>query len=125
MAEIVAFRAYRYSPEQVELFKAVTQPYDKISPDMQEKYYAASPFNLIAVEKGKTRRMIPPRTMSIHAPRRVLRTGSRRACSSAMRSPRVRLLSGVHRAGGRPQAASGGRARDSSRSAGSRIIPPE
>ncbi len=55
MAEIFPFRAYRYSPERVELFKAVTQPYDKISPDMQEKYYTVSPFNLIPVEKGKTR----------------------------------------------------------------------
>jgi len=55
MAEIVPFRAYRYNPERVELFQAVTQPYDKITPDMQEKYYAASPFNLIAVEKGKAR----------------------------------------------------------------------
>jgi uncharacterized protein (DUF1015 family) len=55
MAEIVPFRAYRYNAERVELFKAVTQPYDKISPDMQDKYYAASPFNLIAVEKGKAR----------------------------------------------------------------------
>jgi uncharacterized protein (DUF1015 family) len=55
MAEIVPFRAYRYNPERVELFKAVTQPYDKITPDMQEKYYAASPFNLIAVEKGRSR----------------------------------------------------------------------
>ena len=54
MAEIFPFRAYRYNPERVELSKAVTQPYDKISPDMQEKYYAASPFNLIPVEKGKT-----------------------------------------------------------------------
>ena len=55
MAEIVPFRAYRYNAERVELFKAVTQPYDKISPDMQEKYYAASPYNLIAVEKGRAR----------------------------------------------------------------------
>src|SRR5206468_13009763 len=28
-------------------------PYDKISPAMQEKYYAADPHNLIAVEKGR------------------------------------------------------------------------
>src|SRR5206468_11277344 len=31
----------------------LTQPYDKISPAMQEKYYAADPHNLIAVEKGR------------------------------------------------------------------------
>jgi uncharacterized protein (DUF1015 family) len=33
----------------------LTQPYDKISPAMQEKYYAADPHNLIAIEKGRTR----------------------------------------------------------------------
>jgi len=31
----------------------VTQPYDKITPDMQERYYAASPYNLIRVILGK------------------------------------------------------------------------
>lgn len=31
----------------------LTQPYDKITPEMQERYYAASPYNLIAIEKGK------------------------------------------------------------------------
>jgi uncharacterized protein (DUF1015 family) len=32
----------------------VTQPYDKISPAMQERYYEASPYNLIRVIFGKT-----------------------------------------------------------------------
>src|ERR1700722_9701732 len=54
MAEIVPFRAYRYNAEKVDLQKVLTQPYDKISPAMQEKYYAASPYNLIVVEKGKS-----------------------------------------------------------------------
>ena len=31
----------------------VTQPYDKITPDMQDRYYAASPHNLIRVILGK------------------------------------------------------------------------
>jgi uncharacterized protein (DUF1015 family) len=31
----------------------VTQPYDKISPEMQERYYAASPYNLVRVILGK------------------------------------------------------------------------
>jgi uncharacterized protein (DUF1015 family) len=53
MAEIFPFAAYRYNPQRVELEKVVTQPYDKISPAMQECYYAASPYNLIPVEKGK------------------------------------------------------------------------
>ena len=33
--------------------KLLTQPYDKISPAMQDKYYAADPHNLITVEKGR------------------------------------------------------------------------
>ena len=53
MAQIFPFAAYRYDPGRVGLEKVLTQPYDKITPDMQERYYAASPYNLIAVEKGK------------------------------------------------------------------------
>ncbi|HUJ31720.1 MAG TPA: DUF1015 domain-containing protein [Candidatus Acidoferrum sp.] len=53
MAEIRPFRAFRYDIERVELKKVLTQPYDKITPAMQEAYYAASPYNLIAIEKGK------------------------------------------------------------------------
>jgi uncharacterized protein (DUF1015 family) len=53
MAEIQPFRAYRYDLKRVALKDVLTQPYDKISPQMQEKYYAASPYNLIPVEKGK------------------------------------------------------------------------
>ena len=33
----------------------VTQPYDKISPAMQERYYAASPYNLVRIVLGKSR----------------------------------------------------------------------
>jgi uncharacterized protein (DUF1015 family) len=54
MAEIFPFRAIRYDSGRVPLDCALTQPYDKITPEMQARYYAASPYNLIAVEKGKT-----------------------------------------------------------------------
>jgi len=54
MAEISPFRAYRYNLERVKLADVVTQPYDKITPAMQAHYAAASPYNLIAVEKGKS-----------------------------------------------------------------------
>jgi uncharacterized protein (DUF1015 family) len=54
MAEIFPFRAYRYNPARVEPDKVLTQPYDKITPAMAEKYAAASPYNLIPVEKGKS-----------------------------------------------------------------------
>jgi len=53
MAEIQPFRAYRYDTNRVALKDVLTQPYDKISPEMQDRYYAASPYNLITVEKGR------------------------------------------------------------------------
>jgi uncharacterized protein (DUF1015 family) len=53
MAEIFPFRAYRYNAARVDPGKVLTQPYDKITPAMAEKYAAASPYNLIPVEKGK------------------------------------------------------------------------
>jgi uncharacterized protein (DUF1015 family) len=52
MAEIRPFRAYRYDTNRVALKDVLTQPYDKITPEMQERYYAASPYNLIPIEKG-------------------------------------------------------------------------
>ena len=53
MAQVYPFRAYRYNPAHAPFERVLTQPYDKISPAMQEKYYAADPHNLIAVEKGR------------------------------------------------------------------------
>jgi uncharacterized protein (DUF1015 family) len=53
MAEIHPFRAFRFDTNRVPLDQVLTQPYDKITPAMQERYYAASPYNLIAIEKGK------------------------------------------------------------------------
>jgi uncharacterized protein (DUF1015 family) len=55
MAEIFPFRAYRYNPALVDPAKVLTQPYDKITPAMAEKYAAASQYNLIPIEKGKSR----------------------------------------------------------------------
>ncbi len=53
MAHIEPFRALRYDPARVALPQVVTQPYDKITPEMQEHYYAASPYNLVRVILGK------------------------------------------------------------------------
>ena len=53
MAEIFPFHAYRYNLDRVKLADVATQPYDKITPAMQEHYTQVSPYNLIAVEKGK------------------------------------------------------------------------
>lgn len=54
MAEVHPFRALRYNTDRVQLGDVLTQPYDKITPAMQEHYYAANPYNLIAIEKGKS-----------------------------------------------------------------------
>ena len=53
MAQVFPFRAFRYNPNVVSYERVLTQPYDKISPSMQERYYAADPHNLIVVEKGR------------------------------------------------------------------------
>ena len=52
MAIIFPFRAWRYDPERVPVQQAVTQPYDKITPAMQERYYQASPYNLVRIILG-------------------------------------------------------------------------
>jgi uncharacterized protein (DUF1015 family) len=54
MAQVYPFPAFRYNAGKVSYDRVLTQPYDKISPAMQEKYYAADPHNLIAIEKGLT-----------------------------------------------------------------------
>jgi uncharacterized protein (DUF1015 family) len=53
MALISPFQAWRYDPERVPVPMAVTQPYDKITPPMQERYYQASPYNLVRIILGK------------------------------------------------------------------------
>jgi uncharacterized protein (DUF1015 family) len=54
MAQVHTFQAFRYNPQRVPFERVLTQPYDKISPAMQDNYYAADPHNLISVEKGRT-----------------------------------------------------------------------
>jgi len=53
MARIFPFRAWRYNPSAVRLDDVVTQPYDKISPAMQQAYYDRSPYNLVRIILGK------------------------------------------------------------------------
>ncbi len=52
MARIYPFRAWRYNPSVVRLDDVVTQPYDKISPAMQQAYYQRSPYNLVRIILG-------------------------------------------------------------------------
>ena len=49
MARIYPFRALRYNPAQVSPQDVVTQPYDKITPAMQQAYYQRSPYNLVRI----------------------------------------------------------------------------
>jgi uncharacterized protein (DUF1015 family) len=53
MAEIHPFRALRYDPTRVDPARVVTQPYDKITPEMQDRYYSASPYNLTRIILGR------------------------------------------------------------------------
>jgi uncharacterized protein (DUF1015 family) len=53
MAHITPFRALRYDPARVAISAVATQPYDKITPEMQARYYAASPYNLVRIILGK------------------------------------------------------------------------
>jgi len=52
MAHIYPFRAWRYNSSVVDLDDVVTQPYDKISPAMQQAYYERSPYNLVRITLG-------------------------------------------------------------------------
>jgi uncharacterized protein (DUF1015 family) len=52
MAHVYPFRALRYNPSLVRLEDVVTQPYDKITPAMQQAYYQRSPFNLVRIILG-------------------------------------------------------------------------
>jgi uncharacterized protein (DUF1015 family) len=52
MARVYPFRALRYNPSLVRLEDVVTQPYDKITPAMQEAYYQRSPYNLVRIILG-------------------------------------------------------------------------
>jgi uncharacterized protein (DUF1015 family) len=53
MAEIRPFHALRFDSSKVKLADVLTQPYDKITPAMQDAYYRRSPSNLVRFELGK------------------------------------------------------------------------
>jgi uncharacterized protein (DUF1015 family) len=54
MAKIYPFRSLRFSSATVPIEKVVTQPYDKISKQMQERYYALHPNNIVRLVYGKS-----------------------------------------------------------------------
>jgi uncharacterized protein (DUF1015 family) len=54
MARIAPFPGIRYNAHKVgDLSKVVTQPYDRIGPDLQEKYYNLHPYNMVRLIKGQ------------------------------------------------------------------------
>jgi uncharacterized protein (DUF1015 family) len=52
VATIRPFQPYRYTAKAGDPAKLLTQPYDKINPQMQAEYLAASPYNLVRVILG-------------------------------------------------------------------------
>ena len=55
MASVKPFQPYRYAAQAGDPATLLTQPYDKISPQMQARYLAASPYNLVRVILGENR----------------------------------------------------------------------
>ena len=53
MAKIFPFQPYRYSGAAGPIEALVTQPYDKITPQMRTRYLALSPYNLVRVILGE------------------------------------------------------------------------
>ncbi|MGA2184437.1 MAG: DUF1015 domain-containing protein [Bryobacteraceae bacterium] len=53
MARVFPFRPYRYAASAGPLDRLVTQPYDKISPAMRERYLSLSPYNLVRIILGE------------------------------------------------------------------------
>ena len=53
MAEIQPFHGVLYDTERVKPAQVLTQPYDKITPEMREQYLKLSPYNLVQIELGK------------------------------------------------------------------------
>ncbi len=53
MAEIQPFQGVLFDAKRVTPADVLTQPYDKITPEMRERYLKASPYNLVRIELGK------------------------------------------------------------------------
>jgi uncharacterized protein (DUF1015 family) len=54
MADIIPFRALRYNMSKAPPGEVLTQPYDKITAAMQERYYELNPYNLVRIILGKS-----------------------------------------------------------------------
>jgi len=60
MAFVYPFRGYRYNSRiAADLDRVVTQPYDKIPPDLQEEYYRRSTYNVVRITLNTEKRKNP------------------------------------------------------------------
>jgi uncharacterized protein (DUF1015 family) len=66
MARIYPFRALRYHPGLVRVEDVVTQPYDKITPAMQQAYYQRSVYNLVRIILGLPELFDEPGTNDVY-----------------------------------------------------------
>jgi uncharacterized protein (DUF1015 family) len=54
MAKIAPFRGIRYNRHKVQdLSQVVTQPYDRIRTELQDRYYELHPYNIVRIIKGR------------------------------------------------------------------------
>ena len=107
MARIYPFRALRYDISRVNMEDVVTQPYDKITPEMQQRYYDASPYNLIRVILGKrlpgdteAPDFLPPGEQAHNVYTRAARPsnpGAKKTSSAKIRARSLRLLPDLYR----------------------------
>jgi len=60
MAHLFPFQAYRYNRQIVpDLGRVVTQPYDKISPEIQEEYYRRSLYSVVQITRSLEKNQNP------------------------------------------------------------------
>lgn len=55
MATIKPFRGVRYNLQLIEPARAISQPYDRIHEELQQQYYALSPYNIVRIIHGEER----------------------------------------------------------------------
>jgi len=53
MAVIRPFKGLRYNSLKVKLEEVITEPYDRITPALQEEYYKRNPYNVVRIILGK------------------------------------------------------------------------
>ena len=94
MALVKPFRAIRYNPDRIpDLRAVVSQPYDRISDDLQERYYQLSPYNIVRIiGQVRNRRRARDRHYA-----RDYRDVAAIQCPRSRTGPGLRLRAGIHR----------------------------